>query len=106
MGPLASLPTAHCPLNWERWLMDPRMCPSRGELAAFCAGNVTNDSFETLAEHLKSCALCLTVVEQFTLQDDALLAALRTPAQPDGYTAEPQCEAGVTRLAAALGGAT
>jgi serine/threonine protein kinase len=44
--------------------MDREACPTRDQLAAFCAGQANNDSLESLSEHVRNCIACATVVEQ------------------------------------------
>jgi serine/threonine protein kinase len=77
-------------------------CPNDEELSAFQAGNMPNESFESLAQHVESCADCLAILEQLAPSGDSLLDALGVPVPTDEFTQETKCREAVGRLAAVM----
>jgi hypothetical protein len=65
-------------------------CPDREELAAFVTAALPHAQLDSIAEHVKDCAVCATIVE-------AARAVSSAPQPPDASTGdpfadEPQCK--------------
>jgi serine/threonine-protein kinase len=67
-------------------------CPTPETLQSFNAGTLADDSFEAVATHLETCAACLRVLQNSSVTDDPLMAALHSPVAEDTFALEPQCQ--------------
>ncbi len=65
------------------------VCPSREALAAFQRGILPPETLERVASHLSRCERCEATLGG--LQDDSIIAQLRTVGRPQPLLAEPEC---------------
>ena len=77
-------------------------CPKRGEWIDYLAGKLSEETSDSLADHLESCPDCQADIAALPDTDDTLVALLRGDATPDPYLDESQCINAVA-LAKALG---
>jgi serine/threonine-protein kinase len=82
--------------------MGRQECPNHEELSAFRAGNLPSESFESVAEHVETCAQCLAALECLPASKDPLLSALGAPVSTDAFSQETKCREVIDRLASAL----
>ncbi len=83
-------------------------CPNRERLFDYVVGRLSDETSESVAEHLDLCQPCQAMLATFDDADDTLVARLRSPAGLDGavgdpYLQESQCSAAVARARAVAG---
>jgi WD40 repeat protein/serine/threonine protein kinase len=78
--------------------MDPLGCPTDQELSAFCLGDLTEASLQSLAAHLEACRSCQEKVREWDEASDPVIEAIRRPAPslgPAAQAATPATHTGV-----------
>jgi tetratricopeptide (TPR) repeat protein/tRNA A-37 threonylcarbamoyl transferase component Bud32 len=78
--------------------MHPTPCPTREDLAALLAGQLSGDALEAVASHLDQCPRCQARAADFDAGPDPLLSGLRHPPAENPFIAEPQCQEAVARF--------
>jgi curli biogenesis system outer membrane secretion channel CsgG len=73
-------------------------CPAAEELAAFRLGQLSSEGVENLAGHLEQCSECRARLEVLEAEGDALLEALRRPAESEPFSDEPGCRFALARV--------
>ena len=61
-------------------------CPTRDELFAFAVGRLAADARERIARHIDGCTACCNRLNQFTEENDRLVADLRRPVPAHLFT--------------------
>ena len=84
--------------------MLPITCPDRKELMDFAVGRLPDESYESVACHLESCAGCRAELASLGNCEDELIAELRCPLVPDSIVEEPHCRNAVVRAIGLLDG--
>jgi hypothetical protein len=79
-------------------------CPSRAELAAFAAGELSVPALDVVAAHLEGCPACLATLPALGSNRDAVEFGLRRPVPGSPFLAEPGCQQAVARFAALVPG--
>jgi TolB-like protein len=77
---------------------DVLCCPAAEELAAFRLGQLSSEGVENLAGHMEQCSECRARLEVLEAEGDALLEALRRPAESEPFSDEPACRFALARV--------
>jgi formylglycine-generating enzyme required for sulfatase activity/serine/threonine protein kinase len=74
------------------------MHPSREHLTGLVYGTLAEDEADGVAEHVDQCPACEETVRGLEAKSDTYIASLRTPAAPDPYSQESDCERLISRI--------
>ncbi len=77
-------------------------CPDAARLLAFTSGGLSEQSLETVSQHLDQCTTCETAVAALENTSDSLIERIRRPADEPAVLQEPEFEHAVA-LAMAVG---
>jgi serine/threonine protein kinase len=82
--------------------MSQPTCPPPEALAAFQCGTLSSLAFDSVAQHVDSCSICLAFLEQIEAAASPWRATLRTAPPTEKFEQEPQCRQALDRASAAV----
>jgi serine/threonine protein kinase len=82
--------------------MSQPTCPPPEALAAFQSGTLSSLAFDSVAQHVESCSICLAFLEQIEATASPWRATLRTAPPTEKFEQEPQCRQALDRASAAV----
>ncbi len=75
-------------------------CPGADQLQAYAVGRLPEETSESIAQHLDTCAECQAAIATLDDADDTFVAALKQPPAGDPIVEESQCDVAIARAVA------